>query len=31
MSKEVFLMSQLDREGHQLYTCYHSITSQILV
>lgn len=31
MSKEVFLMSQLDREGNQLYTCYHSITSQILV
>ncbi|CAK9809769.1 X-linked retinitis pigmentosa GTPase regulator homolog [Anthophora plagiata] len=31
MSKDVFLMSQLDREGQQLYTCYHSITNQILV
>ncbi|KOX68598.1 X-linked retinitis pigmentosa GTPase regulator like protein [Melipona quadrifasciata] len=31
MSKEVFLMSQLDRDGQQLYTCYHSITNQILV
>ncbi|XP_076756092.1 RCC1 and BTB domain containing protein claret isoform X2 [Xylocopa sonorina] len=31
MSKEVFLMSQSDREGQQLYTCYHSVTNQILV
>ncbi|XP_071855799.1 RCC1 and BTB domain containing protein claret [Bombus fervidus] len=31
MSKDVFLMSQLDRDGQQLYTCYHSITNQILV
>ncbi|XP_076387306.1 RCC1 and BTB domain containing protein claret isoform X2 [Megachile rotundata] len=31
MSKEVFLMSQSDRDGQQLYTCYHSVTNQILV
>ncbi|XP_034188520.2 RCC1 and BTB domain containing protein claret [Osmia lignaria lignaria] len=31
MSSEVFLMSQFDREGQQLYTCYHSLTNQILV
>lgn len=31
MSKDVFLMSQLDRDGQQFYTCYHSITNQILV
>ncbi|OAD60135.1 X-linked retinitis pigmentosa GTPase regulator like protein [Eufriesea mexicana] len=31
MSKEVFLMSQMDRGGQQLYTCYDSITNQILV
>lgn len=31
ISKETFLMSQSDREGQQLYTCYHSITNHITV
>ncbi|XP_076160766.1 RCC1 and BTB domain containing protein claret isoform X2 [Ptiloglossa arizonensis] len=31
ISKETFLMSQSDREGQQLYTCYHSITNHITI
>jgi len=29
--KETFLSSQYDREGRQLYTCYHSVTNHITV
>ncbi|XP_076673695.1 RCC1 and BTB domain containing protein claret [Andrena cerasifolii] len=31
ISKETFLMSQSDRDGQQLYMCYHSITKHITV
>lgn len=31
ISSEMFLMSQSDREGQLLYTCYYSLTNQILV
>lgn len=31
ISQETFLMSQCDREGQQLYMCYHSITNYITV
>nr|XP_033323093.1 uncharacterized protein LOC117218656 [Megalopta genalis] len=31
ISRETFLMSQSDREGQQLYTCYHSITNHITI
>ncbi|XP_076290430.1 RCC1 and BTB domain containing protein claret [Lasioglossum baleicum] len=31
ISKETFLMFQFDRDGRQLYTCYHSITNHITV
>lgn len=31
ISKDTFLSSQYDREGRQLYTCYHSVTNHITV
>ncbi|XP_076627928.1 RCC1 and BTB domain containing protein claret isoform X2 [Colletes latitarsis] len=31
ISKDTFLVSQSDRKGQQLYTCYHSITNHITV
>lgn len=31
VSKDTFLSSQYDREGQQLYTCYHPVTNHITV
>jgi len=31
ISKDMFLSSQYDREGQQLYTCYHPLTNHITV
>lgn len=31
VSKDTFLASQYDREGRQLYTCYHPVTHHVTV
>jgi len=31
ISKDTFFSSQYDREGQQLYTCYHPVTNHITV
>ncbi|XP_015431451.1 PREDICTED: uncharacterized protein LOC107187791 [Dufourea novaeangliae] len=31
ISKETFLISQSDREGQQMYTCYHILTNHITI